>query len=241
MNIEKQIAIKDLNENWTKYLEDSKAKQEDVYKEHLNIELEAAKFGWKRELEELQREHESVLRETVKEMKSQNEAEQAGLKRKFNEYLRKIKRDFTEKSEKQKSEVEKYHTDLTKKTVQLAKKEWELQLTNRDGLARRSGKRSHSQSAVSTPTLMQEKTQEHIVGLRLNSSDSGFASPKLQSHLSTPKILDDQMTVGKVVEETTIGTVNSSRQRNLKNHISVQVCDTVQNLKTSLLLFSFTI
>ena len=214
---EKQIVVSNANENWEKFVKNLKREQEEIYVGRLAKELERAKGSWKRDLEELQKEHEAVLRDTVSDMQSQRDAEQTELKKAFNEYIRKMKKEFSEKLEKQKSDLEEYHSNLTKKTLLLAKKEWHLQASYQDGSSRPFDKNNGSQKLVfnSVPVPSSEGLSEQFSDLRSNNSDSGITSPKT-SRLSTPKIAVNSNDI--VDGESKSLTVQANRK-----HLSVQV------------------
>ena len=215
---EKQIVVSNANEKWEKFVKNLKREQEEIYVGRLAKELERAKGSWKRDLEELQKEHEAVLRDTVSDMQSQRDAEQTELKKAFNEYIRKMKKEFSEKLEKQKSDLEEYHSNLTKKTLLLAKKEWHLQASYQDGSSRPFDKNNGSQKLVfnSVPVPSSEGLSEQFSDLRSNNSDSGITSPKT-SRLSTPKIAVNSN------NDTVDGESNSLTVQANRKHLSVQV------------------
>lgn len=171
--------IAKVNEKWEKYIKVAEKEQERKYEERLKKELESAKNGWKEDLEELQKEHETVLRDVVKDMESKNDNEQVELKKKFNDYLRRIKKDYMDKIERQKIELENHHSDLTKKMLQVARKEWELQCIEKGG---------GTEYCNSICKESKERRDEHDAESELCVSDSGFTSPKLLSQLTTPKL-----------------------------------------------------
>ena len=215
---EKQIVVSSTNEKWEKFMKNLKREQEEMYAGRLAKELERAKGGWKRDLEELQKEHEAVLRETVSDMQSQRDAEQTELKKAFNEFIRKMKKEFSEKLEKQKSDLEEYHSNLTKKTLLLAKKEWHLQTSYQDNSSRQFDKSNRSQKLVfnSIPVSNSEGLAEQYSDLRSNNSDSGITSPKTV-HVSTPKIAVNSS------NETLDGESSSLTVQATRKHLSVQV------------------
>lgn len=149
---------------------------------------------------------------------SRKEAEQMELKRNFSELLHNMKREFTEKMEKQKLELEDYHSDLTKKTLALAKREWDLQFSYRGNPSRQIGKKSRSHNAISNPIRLPtvEGSLEQFSDFRLDSSDSGITSPNLLHHHSTPQMAVDSNNERFRAERDEL----SSRST---KHISIQV------------------
>ena len=140
------------------------------------------------------------------------------LKRNFSEYLRNMKREFTDRMEKQKLELEEYHSELTKKTLALAKREWDLQLSCRDNQSRQIVKKNQSHRAIYNsmrlPTV--EGSLEQFSDFRLDSSDSGITSPNLLHHRSTPKIAVDSNSERFGAEKGKLLSHNTK-------HISMQV------------------
>ena len=163
--------------------------------------LEENKNDWKRELRELQTEHEVALKEIMRDIHLRADQEKENTKRNFNEYLRKVKKEYTEKLEKQKIELETYHTDLTKRTLQLARKEWELETSYRKyGSSANRGQKALSESTSNT--LASNMTPGQATGLtpgQLESSDSGFTSPfsRVSRVMNTP-LHQDGVKIGAV-------------------------------------------
>ena len=225
MENEKQIEIDNVNDKWQNLLMNARREDEELYKKRLVEELERAKVDWKRDLEELQKEHKAVLRHTVIDMQSQREADQADLKKTFNEYLCKMKKDFAGKLEQQKLELETYHSDLTKKTLMLAKKEWELQSSYQESKCRQAGSIDLSHSDI------QISNADGPTELQMNSSDSGITSPKSMYNQSTSKMTTVR-NKDKLVDKSKL-----SKQASVMRHISVQVCS--HNLQQLSFLFDF--
>ena len=163
--------------------------------------LEENKKDWKRELRELQTEHEVALKDIMRDIHLKADQEKESTKRSFNEYLRKIKKEHTEKLDKQKNELEAYHTDLTKRTLQLARKEWELETSYRKyGSSANRGQKALSESTSNTITSNMTPGEETgLTPSQLESSDSGFTSPfsRVSRGMNTP-LHQDGMKIGAV-------------------------------------------
>eukprot|EP00794_Sanderia_malayensis_P017491 gene17490-19240_t len=154
------------------------AKMERRLQDKSKHELDRMKSEWKNELQSLQEEHVKALRGAVKDVKLTNEKETEGLRKQFNEYIRKIKGEHSEKLEKQKADLSAYHNNLTKRTLELARKEWELETSFRGRYPDRKLKRAFSESSHHNDKQQSYTKQETAFEtVQLESSDSGFTSP----------------------------------------------------------------
>ena len=146
------------------------------FKQRLQKELDKRKQEWKTELQSLQKQHEDALRSTIDEIKSRGISETEKLKIKFNDFISKLKTEHSEKLEKQKTELDVYHNNLTKRTLELARKEWELESSFRtkDSSNRKNG-RSLPDSRYFAQT--DSRAEGAFETVHLENSDSGFTSP----------------------------------------------------------------
>ena len=174
MNDEKEAALKELNENWEARLVDVKEKEAEHSKNGVERELEKAKGDWRKELGDLQKEHDLALKTAISDIRSKASTEKANLEKGFKEIVRRLKKENAEKLDKQKSELEEYHSALTEKTLKLARKEWELEYSfSSQGALKRRDKKALAEST-------QHHAQNHELDRNTDhsgNSDSGFTSP----------------------------------------------------------------
>ena len=189
---EKEAELMENEKKWKQEIENQRLN----YEHTLSEELEKAKSSWKLELDSLQKQHEEVIEKKVEQLNNKFNREKQERKGKVTDYVSKLKKEFVIRMEKQKREQENYYNELTKKTVEIARKDWMSELEKKVKEAYQRG-------------LQQSGNKSRDINN--NECDSGFMSP-FGRNLETSETTVDN------IQRKGVGSQPSVESKREKNH-----------------------